>query len=387
CSEKSDRGYEQVTKVRFNSFQGMLRFIFILRFFFHLSLRIHESILLPMCRRLVFVCVLILLGTGCAEESHSHHPSRAFYYWKTVFNLSPQQNAALSELNVRKIYLKFFDVQLNDSLKPVPVATIRFDSTVPAGIEIVPVVYITNKTMLQISKIEVVDLSHKIHTRIMKLVPKGISFREVQIDCDWSEQSMDNYFFLLRELKKNFSGILIASTIRLHQVKYYRRSGVPPVDRGMLMFYNMGSLMDPSTRNSIFDKEVAKRYLHNFDEYPLKLDVALPVFSWAVLSREGKGVKLINGFSIDEASAGRLEPVKANTYLVKEKFSCRGSEFLPGDMLRFENIGPAETEEAARLILPHLKTDSLSVALFDLNDSTIKNYTTHDFEEIFSIFN
>ncbi len=49
------------------------------------------------------------------------------------------------------------------------------------------------------------------------------------------------------------SGLPLSSTIRLHQIKYRERTGVPPVERGMLMFYNMGQFSaDPEAR-AIFD--------------------------------------------------------------------------------------------------------------------------------------
>jgi hypothetical protein len=336
-----------------------------------------------------FIILLFSLGIfiiGCKENSNNN-TSRAFYYWKTIFSISSEQKKMLAELKVKKLYVKFFDVNLNDSLNPQPVASICFKSPIPEGIKMIPVVYITNKIFSGIDSTEVKDLADKISVRVLKLIPQGFQIKELQIDCDWTEQTKSKYFSLLLEIKRNFPGILIASTIRLHQVKYYKRTGIPPVDRGMLMFYNMGSLTDRSTNNSIFDKDVAKRYLYNFDSYPLKLDIVLPVFSWAVLNRNGSGTRLLSNFSIDEVMRKKLEDLKENSYLVKEDFNYHGFSFLPGDMLRIENIGPEETEEAARLIEPYLKDDSISVALFDLNEINLKKYKPHDLEKIFSIFN
>jgi hypothetical protein len=68
-------------------------------------------------------------------------------------------------------------------------------------------------------------------------------------------------------------------------VKYRERTGVPPVDRGMLMFYNMGRFSaDPEAR-AIFDLESARRYLARISSYPLPLDLALPMWSWTVAPR------------------------------------------------------------------------------------------------------
>ena len=51
--------------------------------------------------------------------------------------------------------------------------------------------------------------------------------------------------------------------------------GVPPVSRGVLMYYNMSEAGDFKTSNHILDLEVAGRYHVHFDDYPIPLDLAL----------------------------------------------------------------------------------------------------------------
>jgi len=54
---------------------------------------------------------------------------------------------------------------------------------------------------------------------------------------------------------------------------------VPPVDKGLLMFYNMGKISpDLNARNSIYNRADAEAYLESLPNYRLSLDVALPVF-------------------------------------------------------------------------------------------------------------
>ena len=45
----------------------------------------------------------------------------------------------------------------------------------------------------------------------------------------------------------------MSATIRLHQVKYRADTGVPPVDRGMLMAYNLLPPDQAGERSSILD--------------------------------------------------------------------------------------------------------------------------------------
>lgn len=101
----------------------------------------------------------------------------------------------------------------------------------------------------------------------------------------------NNYFLLLKELKNNLNKN-ISSTIRLHQIKYFNKTGVPPVDYGVLMYYNMSSLGDFNTKNYILDNNEAKKYHYNFENYPLKLKLALPLYSQAVQFRDKKAINL-----------------------------------------------------------------------------------------------
>ena len=94
---------------------------------------------------------------------------------------------------------------------------------------------------------------------------------------------------MLKELKAA-SKKKIEVTIRLHQIKYASKTGVPPADSGMLMYYNMSDFTSIDTKNYILDIDVAKRYHYNFDTYPLALDLALPLYTQATIIRFSKVV-------------------------------------------------------------------------------------------------
>ena len=77
----------------------------------------------------------------------------AIYYWKTVFRLTEYDRQFLKKHHIRKIYLRMFDVDYGENmdgeLEVLPFATTLFQDTIPAGIEIVPTVYITTKAIRQ----------------------------------------------------------------------------------------------------------------------------------------------------------------------------------------------------------------------------------------------
>ena len=117
----------------------------------------------------------------------------------------------------------------------------------------------------------------------------------LQVDCDWTISTKEKYFNLLILLSNYIEHL--SATIRLHQIKYVKATGVPPVEKGVVMIYNLDSPADTNIRNSIFSFEKALLYLKgNLEHYPLQLDVALPAFSWGVHFHHGKIKGLIADF-------------------------------------------------------------------------------------------
>ncbi len=105
-------------------------------------------------------------------------------------------------------------------------------------------------------------LAENIWRKVSEMVPRlGRRSGELQFDCDWSDATRDRFFALLTAVGERArpAGITLSATIRLHQVKYRERTGVPPVERGMLMFYNMGRVDAAPGTNAIFDPAAAER--------------------------------------------------------------------------------------------------------------------------------
>src|SRR5690606_39202367 len=192
------------------------------------------------------------------------------------------------------MYVRLFDsARKEEKLRPLGV--VRWESTIPAAIEVVPCVYLTNRAMAFLPDTACASLAMHVFEKVRLLAGKlDNPIREIQMDCDWSEETREKYFAFLLALKEKcrIDGWQLSATIRLHQIKYREKTGVPPVDYGMLMFYNMGEMSSPSEENSILNLNTAEKYLGRLEEYPLELDLALPIFSWAVQFRNNQMEKL-----------------------------------------------------------------------------------------------
>lgn len=322
--------------------------------------------------------IAICFFPSCRQSSNSCELS--FYHWKRELNIFPQEQAYLDSTNVKKLYLHFFDVDYDFNKKETkPLASLIVKNTPANILEIVPTIFITNRTLLQLEESELPILSDHILKKINSLSEnlQQYTIKEIQIDCDWSEKTKWRYFRFLTILKDQIQSKSweLSATIRLHQIKFFKRTGVPPVDRGMLMFYNMGDLENPESKNSILDLAVAKQYLVNFDQYPLALDLALPIFSWGVLFRDGKMIKLINQLEETELTdPERFFKVDQNQYELVKSTYLHGHYLYQKDHIRLEKISIKNLQDAIDMLDGHLKKEDRHLVFYHLDTLTIKHF-------------
>jgi hypothetical protein len=168
-------------------------------------------------------------------------------------------------------------------------------------------------------------------------------------------------------------------------VKYRERTGVPPVDRGMLMFYNMGKFSaDPEAR-AIFDAASAERYLARVADYPLPLDLALPIWSWTVQLRDGAVAGVLQSTDPAELDAADfLDHRGDGRHVATRTTFLHGALVREGDVLKAETTGPDETFAAAMLIAPRLAPAAgRTVSLFDLSERNLHRHDSRSLERVF----
>ena len=137
----------------------------------------------------------------------------------------------------------------------------------------------------------------------------------------------------------------MSATIRLHQIKYYTKTGVPPVDYGVLMYYNMSDISDFNTKNSILDNDIAKKYHYNFENYKLKLKLALPLYSQAIQFRENKALSIFEGVEEKDFDSN-FTKISDNLYKVLNSTYFQGRYVYKDDVFRFEDIEEKELKIA-----------------------------------------
>jgi len=236
-----------------------------------------------MIRRLLLTFLTVMLLCACSDNMPEEMAEQnAVYYWRTELRLDSTERAFLAQHHINKVYCRYFDVVMDDDGNPVPNATITFSDTLPAGIELVPTVYITEDCMHQPHP----GLAEKIVKRIQQMNETNdiLNVREIQMDCDYTARSRQTYYDFLKEITHHSS--LLSTTIRLHQLSM----APPPVDYGVLMLYNTGDPRKFMERNPVLDKRDVQPYLRHLDDYSLPLAAAYPVYLW---------VRNINGVRVE----------------------------------------------------------------------------------------
>ncbi len=314
--------------------------------------------------------ILLITLFNCQKSQPKEH---TFYFWKTNLALNPAEKAALQNAKVPLLYTRFFDVDKIDG-KFQPVGMITKDATFQTVKKIVPVVFIKNEAFLHINKEEIKFLAKSINNLIKK---KNTEFQfniknEIQIDCDWTAGTKDDYFKFLETLKQ-ISKQNITCTLRLHQVKDKKATGIPPVEKVYLMCYATSSPLENSTKNSILDVPTLKNYLKDLQSYPLKMDVALPIYSWGIITNHLGKHKLINALTVlDLEKNSNFKKNSENSFVVEKDGFYFGIFCSKGFTIKIESITQENLDETLDFINKKIK--DYNIIYYQLDNRFLKNY-------------
>jgi hypothetical protein len=340
-------------------------------------------------RLLLFLALIVLLVAVKSWFYFSKQEvNMSFYHWKKNINLTDKEEDILLKNKQSPLYLHYFDVDWDEDKNfIVPIAVTTSEKALVENTLVIPVIYISNHVFETVPDSQMTHIAETIWKRTAFISSRyeadmGIQIAGLQIDCDWTLQTKDKYFAFLKALD-DLCTMDLSATIRLHQIKYSAQTGVPPVSRGMLMFYNMGDLDNPNTQNSILDLETAKKYVSFCKDYPLGLDVALPLFQWAVVIRDGKVVQLLNAASLsDYSDTDYFEKIGDLQVKVKDSTYSHGFYCYEGDIIRIENVTQQQLEAAAKMLSGYLPSGRRTVCFYHLDFEILQANPYENLEKI-----
>ena len=328
-----------------------------------------------MRRNIHYILTLLLLSFSCSEEDVSKDEI-AFYHWKAKAEFTKSYSEAIRTADANTIYMHYFDIESikepswrDDGIYPTYV--LKSVDEAYKKLNVIPVVYIDNR-VLKTEKLDVLNLADRISKLIDQISTKHFkkTIQQIQIDCDWTMKTKSEYFALLKALKSKFD---IGVTIRLHQIKFQNKTGVPPVNRGTLMLYNMGDLRN-TNENSILESAIVGQYINEGSTYPLKLKIALPLFAQTVVTNNNNKIKLIK--NTDRRfleNDPHFEQIDATNFKLVKDTLYKGFYLAEGYNLKLEEVKSSEISASYDLIKESkLKTDGL--IFYHLDDRSLSNY-------------
>jgi hypothetical protein len=336
---------------------------------------------------------------------------RSYYFWQNGSYLDNDEINFLKQHQIHKLYTKILDVDWSDVYGAIPVSENDLNNLNQdlnyynsLHLNIVPVVFITNKTFERIDTSQLSLLALRI---VRKCLPAYDSIdinsennkhyfpiahllnpSELQFDCDWTSTTSGKYFLFLKKVKALLAdSISISATIRLHQYKYASKTGVPPVDRGMLMLYNISNPEKYEPTNSIFDYDKANAYFTSNKKYKLPLDVVLPAFSWSLVFRNQQFYQIENSLSDSDLNQlAFLQKENNGFYRVKTDTVFNDLFLRYGDEIKPEGVSAEDLDKAVKLAHKAINSTKYSVALFELSTSEVKKYKPDEIDKIYNSF-
>jgi len=334
---------------------------------------------------------------------------RGFYYWKSEpYTMSKGELERIKNLRVQKLYVKFFEVESDAVFGSRPYAKTSLHVRTSYGeyvdgefkrdsvmqeimltMQIVPTVFIKNEVFKNISSSGLDSLADNMSFLINKYFKSNIhdalrSPTEIQVDCDWMENTKDNYFQFLRKFKQ-VSGKDVSCTLRLYPYKYPGKMGVPPVDRATLMCYNLVSPFAKENVNSIQNNEELEKYLKGAAKYPIHLDIALPTFSWLLVYQNGQFAGMIKE-GMDKVM-GALKELNPMWYEVQFDVEIGDMYLRAGDKVKLEQVTEKDTHITIELLKKYLPMDATTtVTLFHLDEKSLEKYSDETLGGFYSAF-
>jgi len=328
---------------------------------------------------------------------------KAVYWWKTSFSKNSygneKENEFMQKHEIKKMYVKLLDVDYSEGAGIFPVVKTQIDyypGEAGDSTDYIPVIYITNQVLQHIDSANIDYYAKNFIRHALRLetyIHKNIN--EIQIDCDWTKGTRETYFQLLECMRYWAPQYQYSVTLRLYPYKYRSELGIPPVNRVMLMVYNIENARNYKQSNSIFNVHEAAKYLVK-KNYPLPMDYALPVFSWTLVYRNQQFLRVFTNNIIPEINANiyagqtdstQLKRLEPNLFLVvKPNRGYDPYSLKAGDILKLESCGEKELSEASLLFSRLPFTTQTTIALFDLDPNDLEKISYEKIEAAYAPF-
>ena len=344
-------------------------------------------------KSVAFVVGMNFILSACSGPD-AQQMERAFYYWKSG-DISLFEKHVFEESNASKLYVKIFEITLDDLKGAIPQskAYTEFTEEFLDRAEIIPTIFIENdviakSTIEQLDELakNTVSLTDKfINDKLKANSSDVLNCSEIQIDCDWLASSKERYFEFLKAIKK-YSDKQISCTVRLYPYKFTKEMGVPPVDRAMLLCYNLLNPKNHPKKNTILDLEELKKYVQTDKKYPLPIDIGLPAYSSCYMFVNGKFDEVIHAVP-ENLEKITVEKMGELWYTIEHDTSLNYNYFKGGQQIKIERVSNELLIDATEMIVNNIEfDDSPTVAIYHLDENELNQYKHETLDSVYFLF-
>jgi hypothetical protein len=149
----------------------------------------------------------------------------------------------------------------------------------------------------------------------------------------------------------------------------------------------MGNLLKYGEQNSILDQHEMDLYLKDYlSQHPLPLDVALPIFEWAVVFRNGQDAGISKRISKIQIDDKKLFRRKENSILYDLLIDYPVAGLKKGDVVRWEQISPEDLLTTSKFLSRSLAPSERNLVFYHLDTDLLKHFTNENFQKVIANF-
>lgn len=329
-------------------------------------------------RNISYLTLFLFLGLCACRPTKEIAVGWSLFSGTEYTKLSKKELTYGRKLRANNLYVPLFRVDYHKNFgRPIPMNSQVLDFQSDSVLNLVPVIWLSNRIFMFSDSLQLASLSTKIAERIVQLTDSA-KLGELVFDCDWMPGSRDLYFKLIKDIRSQLPYGLkkMTATLPLHYLRYADTVGRPPVDKVIMKMVTRSSLLDLNEDADPIQEEFIRPYLMEFESYGREVEVAIPLGNWGILIRDKQPLRMF--FSINESEIkkqGEFSQVN-NLIKVTEDAYFQGEYLSRGDYIRLESYRNSSIKSLLQLIKEFTNQDSMNICLWNVQNDFDEKYPT-----------
>ena len=138
------------------------------------------------------------------------------------------------------------------------------------------------------------------------------------------------------------------------------------------MCYSTSSPLEDTHKNSILDVTILENYLAEIDRYTIQnIDIALPIYSWGIITNHLGKHKLINGLSSQDLKNEHFKKISETQAIVQKDGFYFGHFLNKGFQIKIEEISGEQLNQVLSFL--NKKITNFNVIYYQLDEKFINH--------------